>query len=118
MPVFLDPDATFPVVLDSDLDKPAESRPTFWVKAQSMRGQLTLGDVLDKMHDGEPTTEVLFERACEELSKVVIRWENMGGYECNKESMQEVLSYFELREIIRKTMYEQHLQPEEKKSSE
>jgi hypothetical protein len=39
MPVFLEPDQSFPIVLDCDKDKPKESQPTFLVKSQSMRGQ-------------------------------------------------------------------------------
>ena len=47
MPLFLEPDQKYPIVLDSDADKPQESQPTFYARSQSMRGQQRIGQVLD-----------------------------------------------------------------------
>ena len=47
MPLFLEPGQKYPIVLDSDADKPKESQPTFYAKSQSMRGQQKIGEVLD-----------------------------------------------------------------------
>jgi len=115
MPLFLEPDQRFPIALDSDKDKSADLRPTFYARAQSMRGQQELSATLDLLGTTERTDD-LFKRTLDELSRCLTGWENMGGYEFNREGLEQVLSYGEARELLRKVMSNQHVKPEEKKS--
>lgn len=113
MPLFLEPDQKYPVVLDCDKDKtPA---PTFFAKSQSMRGQQKVAECLNKLTDEETTTPQLFDATVETLGEVLVGWSNMGR-EYSVEALRDVLSYSEARELLRKIMYNQHLQTEEKKS--
>ena len=117
MPVFLEPDCKFPVVLDSDADKPIETRPTFYAKSQSMRGQKRIADVLDRLtEDKDVTTDELFNDAVETLFFAFVGWENMNGIEFSKDSLYNVLSYSEARELLRKVMHNSHVTADEKKS--
>jgi len=115
MPVFLEPNQSFPIVLDCDKDKPHEQRPTFFAKSQSMRGQQELARRMDELIEGDRSISELFSSTLDEVLKVVTGWKNMGGYEFSKESMEQVLSYGEARELLRKVMSNQHVRPEEKK---
>ena len=118
MPVFLEPDQKFPVVLASDKDKPVESRPTFFARSQSMRGQRRISVVLDRLTDDkEVTASQLFDDVIEALGGVLTGWQNMGQ-PYTKEALEDVLSYTEARELLRLVAYNQHVTPEEKKSSE
>jgi hypothetical protein len=119
MPIFLEPDQKFPIVLASDKDKPAESRPTFFAKSQSMRGQRRIATVLDRLtEDKEVTADQLFTDAVEVLATVLTGWQNMNGIAYSKEALEDVLSYSEARELLRGVAYNQHVTVEEKKSSE
>jgi hypothetical protein len=118
MPLFLEPGQKYPIVLDSDADKPKESQPTFFAKSQAMRGQQKIGEVLDRYHEPDITPGQLFDATIDVLNGVVVGWSNMGGIEFSSEAMKDVLSYIEAREILRKVMYNQHITADEKKSSE
>jgi len=117
MPIFLEPDQRFPVVLDSDKDKPVESRPTFFAKSQSMRGQRKISQVLDRMFSDEDVKpDELFNDALDVLSDVLVGWKNMGGIEFSRDGLEEVLNYSEARDLMRLVARNQHLNHEEKKS--
>jgi len=119
MPVFLEPNKVFPVVLASDKDKPIAERPTFLAKSQAMRGQERIAEVLDRLtEDKDVTTKQLFDDAVEALFSVLTGWKNMGGIDYSKEALRDVLSYSEARELLRLVSYNQHVTIEEKKSSE
>ena len=115
MPLFLEPDQRFPVVLDSDKDKPEDVRPTFYCKALSGRGMARLADWLDTPREGK-VTQMLDEHA-DELMQHCVGWANIPEqYPFGKESFIEILHYMEMRELLRKIMLNQHVQLEEKKS--
>lgn len=115
MPIFLEPDQKFPVVLDCDKDKPAEQQPTFLCKSQSSRGMIAIGEFLDESRTG--TTSQIVDVHSDELLKHCVGWRNIPEqYPFGKESMIEILHYFEMRELLRKIMLNQHVQIEEKKS--
>ncbi len=117
MPLFLEPDQRFPIVLDSDKDKPIESRPTFFAKSQSMRGQRKLASVLERMtEDKDVTAGQLFDDALDVLASVLVGWENMGDHVFSREGLEDVLNYSESRQLMRLVSYNQHVNPEEKKS--
>lgn len=118
MPLALEAGQKFPVILDSDADKPKDVQPVFFAKSQAMRGQQKIGKVLDLWTDNpDVSLEELFSSAVDVLSEVIVEWKNMGGIEYSKESLRDVLSYGEARELLRKVMYNQHLTFDEKKSS-
>lgn len=119
MPIFLEPDQKHPAVLSIDKDKPVATRPTFHAKSQSMRGQKKIADVIDRLFsDPTATTEQLHSDATEMLSEVLVGWSNMNGIEYSKEAIQDVLSYTEARELLTIVYHNQHVTPEQKKSSE
>jgi len=118
MPLFLEPDQKYPIVLDSDADKPKESQPTFFAKSQAMRGQQRISEVLERFHEPDITIAELFESTIGVLDGVVVGWTNMNGIEFSSESLRDVLSYKEARELLTKVMYNQHITADEKKSSE
>ena len=119
MPLFLEPGQSYPIVLDSDSEKPPESRPTFLAKSQSMRGQERIAEVLDAWTDDpDLTIKELFDKTIEVLNGIVIGWKNMSGIEFSSDALRDVLTYSEARELLRKTMYNQHITEAEKKSTE
>ena len=114
MPVCLEPDQRFPVVLDIDKDKTAGERPTFHVVSLSMREQLRLSDGMDAALQHE-TTEQIFAATCELLNKYVVGWSHMTGfdYPCD---VREFLTHGEARELLVKILANSHLKADEKKS--
>ena len=114
MPVCLEPNQKFFVVLECDKDK--TPRPTFWVKSQSMRGQLQVLDLLGQLNtETTLTASQLFETTIAKLKEVVIGWENMGR-DFSPEAFEEILTYHEARELLRKVAYNLHYaDPDEKK---
>lgn len=113
MPIFLEPDQSFPIVLDSDERKPIELRPTFFAKSLSMRGQLKLCQEYDASCSLAP--DALFVETCRMLNEYLVGWKNMGPFEFGCDVM-EFLGSQEAREILRKVMANQHVPPQEKKS--
>jgi hypothetical protein len=117
MPAFLEPNQAFSVVLDIDKDKPKDVQPTFMAKALSMREQRKLLSMLDRLNeDYYKSHDEAFKDAVDALSKVVTGWKNMGSLVFSPEAFEDVLSYTESRELLRKIANNQHVQLEEKKS--
>jgi hypothetical protein len=119
MPVFLEPNSTFEVCLDADEHLPEEVRPTFIARSQSMRNQLKILDVVDRIFsNGNVKLEDLFRETIETLGIAVTGWRNMGGIEYSVDAFYDLLTYKEARELLRKVAYNQRVTPEQKKSSE
>ncbi len=119
MPLFLEPGQRYPVVLDSDADKPKAEQPTFFAKSQSMRGQQKVAETLDLYHTNpDITPDQLYSETVEVLGGVFIGWSNMGGIEFGKDALRDLLTYQEARELLRKVMFNQHITTDEKKSTE
>lgn len=117
MPISLEPNQGFPIVLEADKDKPIESRPTFLAKSQSMRGQRKIASVLDRMtEDKDATAGQLFDDALDVLASVLVGWKNMGDHVFSREGLEDVLNYSEARQLMRLVSYNQYVEPEEKKS--
>ena len=116
MPISLEPDKRFAVVLDSDKDKPKESRPVFWAKSQTMRGHESVLESVERMYDPEATVAEVFEAVCQKLSEVIVGWENMGQFVFGQHDFRDVLTHLEALELLRKVGRNSHLEPEEKKS--
>ncbi len=113
MPVFLEPGQSFAVVLNCDKDKPAATRPEFFVKSQSMRGMRKIAAFLDRDKSGETFDEIV-DKTLSQLMEHVVGWRNIDK-PFSRESLEDVLTYNEASELLRKIMVNQHVGPEEKK---
>ena len=118
MPISLEPDKRFSVVLDCDAAKPKESRPTFFVLSQTMRGHKEILDVIDCRYQEEITVDEIFELTCKKLSEVIVGWSNMGDHVFGQSDLRDLLTFNEATELLRKVGRNSHVEPEEKKSSE
>lgn len=119
MPVFLEPNQTFEICLDSDMNLPEESRPTFIARSQSMRNQLKILEVVDRLFvDEKIELAGLFQETVDMLAVAIVGWKNMGGIDYTPEMFSDVLTYREARELLRKVAFNQQVTPEQKKSSE
>ena len=116
MPLFLEPNQRFPIVLDCDADKPAESRPTFFAMSLPMREQTRLSADVDKIFEDADTTDQICDRTVELLNGKLTGWANMGTFEFGKSDLREFLTQQEAMQLLRKILANNHLQPEEKKS--
>ena len=116
MPISLEPDKRFAIVLDSDKDKPKETRPTFWAKSQTMRGHESVLETIDYKHEPEVTVAEVFEKTCAKLEQVIVGWSNMGSHKFGETRYQDLLTYDEAMELLRKVGRNAHMEPEEKKS--
>ncbi len=114
MPIFLEPDQSFSVVLASDKDKPIESRPVFSVKSQSMRHQRKLLEVIDIIHKDGVTVDEIFDATIEQLKRVVCGWSNMGQ-PFSVDALDELLTFSEARELLSLCAYNQRMDDSEKK---
>ncbi len=117
MPIQLEPDQAFEIVLDSDKSKPSESRPLFIVKSQSMRGQRRLIKTLDRILEDGFSTDTLFTETASALSDVLLGWKNMNGIEYSADKIEDVLAYSEARELLRKVVFNSRVSDDEKKAS-
>lgn len=119
MPLFLEPNQRFAIVLECDRDKPADSRPTFFAKSQTMRNQRRVGEVLDGIYaQPPPSVDEMFGSVCDMLAEVLVGWSNMGGIEFSREAIQDVLTFTEARELLRLVMFNQALSDDQKKATE
>jgi hypothetical protein len=116
MPVSLEPDQKLPIVLDCDLDKPLDSRPTFFFPSVSMRKYSSLSGEVDAAMEHKKADDI-FAANCELFNKHCVGWRNMGGMEFGKSDIQDFLTHQEVRELLRKFLGNQHVSLDEKKSS-
>lgn len=116
MPVSLEPNQRFPIVLDSDMAKPVADRPTFFVVSLSMREQKTLSTAMDEALDYKKPTNEIFDATCDLLKKYLVGWSNMGQHAYPDADIQEFLCHREARELLTKLMTSSYVSFEEKKS--
>jgi hypothetical protein len=117
MPLCLEPNQRFPIVLDIDADKPIDTRPTFFVVSLSMREQMKLSAGMDAAlsHD---KTEAIFDATCKLLDDYLVGWTNMGPHDFAEACVKDFLTHGEARELLRKILSNSHVSFEDKKSSE
>lgn len=105
----LEPGERFPIVLDWDMDKPEDQRPTIYTKALSCRRQMQLGDRMDNFGKCNSTKE-LFQQMGEGLAEVITGWRNFRNPETGEEipyTPDAILDWFnaaELRELYVKVL--------------
>lgn len=118
----LEPGERFPIVLDWDMDKPEEQRPTIYTLALSMRRQRRLGKLLDDAPKST-TSDQLFDTLEEGLAEVITGWRNFRspdtgeeiGY--SREALQDVFTTAEAYEVFRKVLSGGVVSKEEEKNS-
>lgn len=119
----LEPGEKFPIVLDWDMDKPVEQRPTLYTLALSMRRQNRLGQLLDDAPKSGSSRE-FFEALEQGLSEVITGWKNFRdpatGSEIpySREAIQDVFTTAEAYEVFRKVLSGGNVSKEEEKNSE
>lgn len=116
MPIALEPDREFWVSLEVDKNKPDDVRPAFCCRAQSMRGQLRIGEAIESTKNAADTSD-LFQRLADILSEVVIGWRNLP-VEYGPDAWLDVLQAAEAYELLYKVMDAGKVDSEQKKSSE
>ena len=116
MPISLEPNKRFAVVLDCDAEKAMHERPIFYCVSQTMRGHLAILEALDKWNEPDITPEKLFEATITVLQQVIVGWSCMGSYVFGETDLRDLLSYDEARQLLRKIAYNTHLDIDEKKS--
>lgn len=108
MPRCLDPNQRFPLVLDSDKDKPAESRPTFYFRAFSARRWR-------EIKESNPSIRTVLDEA-------LVGWEHMtkDGQDISfaPGELEAITDDGEQRELLDKLAEESHLSPADKKKLE
>lgn len=122
MPICLDPNETYKIRLKSD-DKMGDDAPIFYARAATMREHRLMAD---EMNDstGLNTIGEVFESRIGILRKWIVNWENMtdpasgAPLPYDPDKFEDVLTALEAHELIRKVMANDHLDYDEKKSSE
>ena len=120
MPLSLEPDRRFSVVLKIDKDKPADTQPTFYANSKSMRDAEIMADEFDAMLSDSQNGKELHQRTCEMLHKHVVGWKNMGSFSfpASPQEWHEsgVLTFAEAAELLRAIISNRSINVEEKKS--
>lgn len=120
MPLFLEPDQKYEIILESDEKMPVETRPVFFAKSVTMRKHRQIADLINR--EDVTTAEEFFNTTVEALSAVICGWKNINDpetgkpIEYNTEALEDVLTSTEARELIYKAIHNNHLNGQEKKS--
>jgi hypothetical protein len=105
----LEPGERFPIVLDWDIDKPEDQRPTIYTVALSMRRQERLGQLLDEAPKAGSTRE-FYEALEQGLCEVITGWRNFrdpatgGEIPYTREALRDVFTTSEAYEVFRKVL--------------
>jgi len=115
MPLAVDPQARFRIVLQSDRD--AEPEPAFLCKYLSAALWRRVGRVQDRIEDLDGADEVV-DLVFDAIKLGIVGWENMLDYdEFDADKLEEVLTIMEAQELLQKIMI-QGMDVEVKKKSE
>ena len=107
MPLALEPNETIEIILESDMEKPPESRPVFIYQVLSGAEFRSLGKVMDGLSDSKDTDEVV-TKVYDGVRLGLIGWKNMFDYKNNKmldfdlSIIENILTIQEAHEIIHK----------------
>lgn len=115
MPIALEPNQQFPIVLSSDADKQLESRPTFYTRALTIREQRKLSAELDAAIKHATANEI-FDHTCRTLREYIVGWSNMGNHKYGESDFEDIVSHSEARELLHRVLATQYATIEEKKS--
>jgi len=108
MPMALDPNATFDVVLRSDAEKPAGERPTFEMRFLSCRQWREIAEAADRLDEAGGGAEVL-DRVVDLLGRCVGGWRQMTDADGRTMSytpdcLADVLTMSEAQELLQRAL--------------
>lgn len=118
MPISLDPDSTFEVVLKSDKKKSKEKQPTFIFRILTGRDWLKVTQLSDKAETGEDSIRLVYDA----IKVGLVSWKNMtqpDGSEISFEpkELDAILTPAEANEML-EHLLNQRLSVEDKKKSD
>ena len=123
MPRALEPNVSCPIVLDFDVDKPADKQPVIYTLSLSMRRSRILGEILDQLQNSKSSSE-LFDRLQNALGEVIYDWKNFYDPVTNepitysKDKILDVFTVSEAYEVIRKVLQQTNVDKTDEKKSE
>jgi hypothetical protein len=109
MPIALDPQETFEIILESDKDKPQESQPRFIYRYLTCRQWRKLSgyrDELEKLkQDKSATIDNVMNKTIEMASMNLVSWENIFGNDgelitFDKDKFEDIVTIIEANELI------------------
>jgi len=98
MPIAIDPEATFPLILPGDVDKPIAEQPRFIYRNLTARQWLAVCNSLDKMDECK-TNEDLITLIFDGCRTGLVGWENMGR-KFNPNELEDVLTFIEATQLL------------------
>jgi len=113
MPRALEPGITFDVVLDSDKDKPEDSRPTFIFRSLSCREWAKCNGFYERL-DGK-TCETVVDELLAAVSLGLTGWRNLG-IQFDASRLGDIVTVQEARELLDKCVRGNVPDADEKKS--
>lgn len=118
MPLALDPEARFELVLESDADKPAGERPTFVCRFMPNRDWKVVAHVADRIGElAAEGIEAMLTQMEDALALALVDWRHMGGIDYARERIPDVLTPGELVELIQKAVQQTSVSVAEKNAS-
>jgi len=124
MPLALDPEQTFDLVLKSDQDKPAAERPTFTFRYLANREWKVIAHLADHLDEAaEQGLDALLGRMEEVLKMALVGWRNMIDPATGEEipfdpnNLDRIINPAEMSELIIRVRDESVLSVEDKKKS-
>jgi hypothetical protein len=123
MPLALEPNETFEIILESDKDKPRETQPRFIYRHLTCRQWRIIAGFRDRLEELKKDTSATLDKAMGELIKTattnLVRWVNMIDLQGNPvpfdiEKFEDIVGLAEANELIFK-LEDYRLLPVDKK---
>src|SRR5690606_36961978 len=99
MPVALDPNKRFEVVLESDKSLPDKQRPTFIFRHLTAREFMSSADDCDALSQSGSGRQAL-DSILSRLGKGIVGWRNMNGIEFSADKLADLLTVQEAGELL------------------
>ena len=120
MPLVLEPNATYDVVLSSDAGKPKDKQPTFifrYLSGREWKKLAKLSDEFDQKTSGEKALDLVFRA----IKMVLFGWRNMNGpdgkeIEYNPDELEAIVTPGEAVELMQAAVSQQPSIEDKKKS--
>jgi hypothetical protein len=121
MPLALDPNQTFKIILESDKDKPARLQPCFVYSYLTGRQWLAVASLQDQLDDLTAADQIV-DKVFQAASTGLVGWENMidrngEPVEFNIDTLDMIVGVIEAQELIVKLL-KQHPNLDDKKKLE
>lgn len=115
MPLLLEPKQRYAVVLESDKDKPKETRPVFWAYALSARESIAQQKSVEEITSDEQGLDF--------VKPLIVGWDNMLDADSNLieydvDRLGDIVTTSEVWELFRKINANNHVLEDDKKKYE